>query len=101
MTLIIILLVITFILNIIDYLQTSYVVNIFGAAAELNPFMQTLIENNSMWVAKLIFFPLLLVFIGWIIYKFDFGRWAAWTLAIYYLFVVIRNFYILMMAGML
>lgn len=101
MTFIIILLIITFILNIIDYLQTAYVVDIFGAAAELNPLMQTLIENNSMWVAKLIFFPLLLVFIGWIIYKFNFGRWAAYTLAIYYYFIVMRNFYILMMAGLL
>ena len=101
MTFIIILLVITFILNIIDYLQTSYVVNIFGAAAELNPIMQSFIETNSMWVVKLVFFPLLLVFIGWVIYKFNFGRWAAWTLAIYYYFVVMRNFYILIMAGLL
>lgn len=101
MTCVIILLISTYLLNVIDYLQTVYIIDNFGLEAELNPIMLALINNEQMWVVKLLLVPLLLVFIGWVIKKINYGTWAAWILAIFYLWLVLHNFRVLWLGGLM
>lgn len=57
---------ITYILNIIDYLFTTHWVNKFGIGIEFNPFGRWLYENNIAWVFKIMIVGILF----FILYKF-------------------------------
>ena len=97
----IIMLVILYILNVIDYMQTIYAIDNFGLAAEVNPFMRMLLENNCAWVLKLVIIPLLIIGASWAIKKLSGGMWLVWLITIFYLLLVIHNFCVLGAAGLL
>ena len=95
------LLIITYILNLIDYLETTYIIQHFGTYAEGNPIMRYIFENNYAWVAKLIVPAILLTVIGLIV-KIDKAHiWAPCFLFAFYLFLTIHNFVIIVQAGLL
>lgn len=92
MTKVIVSLVATYILNIVDYLQTIYAVRLCGTGVELNPIGRFLLENNCGWVVKIIVAPILLATMGIIIRTERKWSWAAYFMLILYALVVASNF---------
>lgn len=99
MTIEIILLILIYILNIIDYFQTVYAIQLFGIGVEINPIGRFMLSNNCAWAFKFIGVALILTAIGFII-KYDKKQsWAVYFLLIVFLFLVIHNFYQLAQVG--
>lgn len=91
-------LIITYILNVIDYFETLYLIQRFGTEVEGNPIMRYLFENNCAWVAKLIISAILLLVCG-IIKKKDKTYIAPIYLAFaYYLYLTIHNLSVIVRA---
>lgn len=87
--------------NVVDYLQTVYLISYFGTAAEVNPIMRCLFENNCAWVVKLVFVPILLIIVGRGVKKEECHMWPFCIVGLTYLFVVIHNFCMMEMAGLI
>lgn len=97
----VILLIITYIFNLIDYWQTTYAVQIFGLGVEANPVVRFLFEHNCAGIAKFIIPAILLICLGFII-KAERGLiWTAYLSFTIYLFVIIHNFIMFMKMGIL
>ena len=92
MFLINIMLIAIFWLNVIDYLQTIYMVEQFGPEMELNPLMRFLIKHKCAWLVKLVFIPLCLTWLKFTVNETGYGVWAVFALAMFYFVVVIHNF---------
>lgn len=63
-------LLITYILNIIDYLFTLYWVRTYGIEIEANPFGRWLFENNIAWVVKIFAVGGVLALLGYIFKRY-------------------------------
>jgi hypothetical protein len=88
----IILLIATYLLNLIDYQQTIYAVNLFGLGVELNPIGCFMLANNWAGLFKIVIMPIMLAIVGFIV-KLDRKQvWAVCFLFIWFLCVVIHNF---------
>lgn len=84
-------LIITYILNVIDYLETLYLIQHYGIAVEGNPIMRYLFEQPYGWVAKLIVPAVLLIVCGIIAHK-DRAFLKPITVATaVYAFIVVHN----------
>ena len=57
-------LIITYILNVIDYIFTSHWINLFGLSAEANPIGRWMFEHNVVWVFKIFVVGFFLALIG-------------------------------------
>lgn len=88
-------LIITYILNIIDYFQTMYAIQLFGIGVELNPIARFLLLNGYGWMAKFIVVPIMLTIMSIIIRAERKMSWAAYVSLIYYICIVINNFVVL------
>ena len=99
---VIILLILLYTLNIIDYCQTISVVSFCGLAAELNPVAHFLLENNCAWVFKILLFPIGLIVLERInrIEK-KIAIWAICLLLAMYSVVVINNFIVMFQLGII
>ena len=95
MTIEIILLILIYILNIIDYFQTVYAIQLFGIGVEINPIGRFMLSNNCAWVFKFIGVALILAAIGFIIKYDKRQKWAVYFLFIFYLLLIIHNFIML------
>ena len=87
----IILLIIVYALNIIDYIETLYVINRFGIGVEVNPIGRFLFENNLAWAVKIIVMPIILALMGFLIKIDKRNIWVAYILLCVYLAVVVSN----------
>ena len=96
-----IILIITYILNVIDYFETLYLIRHFGTEVEGNPIMRYLFENNSAWVAKLIVPAALLLLCGIITKKDETYIRPIYAAFAFYLFLVIHNLSVIIQAGIL
>jgi hypothetical protein len=96
---VIILLIATYLLNIVDYLETIYAVQLFGIEVELNPIGRFLLENNCAWVPKIIIVPMSLIAIGFIVKIEKRWTWLVYVLFALYLAVTLHNFAMLVQAG--
>ena len=84
-------LIITYILNVIDYLETLYLIQHFGTEVEGNPIMRYLFESNCAWIAKLIVPAVLLIGCGILAHK-DRAFLKPITVATaVYAFIVVHN----------
>ena len=97
----IVILVILYILNIIDYLETMYLVHYFGIAAEANPIMRVLIEYDCAWFVKLIIIPIILIYIGIIIQETKCSIWPIAIVTFFFFLVIIHNLCMIEMAGLM
>ena len=57
-------LIITYILNVIDYIFTSHWINLYGLSAEANPIGRWMFEHNVVWVFKIFVVGFFLALIG-------------------------------------
>ena len=92
-------LIITYILNVIDYLETIYLIQHYGIAVEGNPIMRFLFEHPYGWVAKLIVPAVLLIGYGIIAYKDRRMLRPIYVAAAVYGFIVIHNLSLVMQVG--
>jgi hypothetical protein len=97
----IILLIAIYILNLIDYWQTMYAIQIFGTGVEANPIARFLIENNCGGLVKFIGVPMSLAIIGIATHFNKRLIWTIYVLLALYGCLVIHNFIILSQAGIL
>ena len=88
-------LIITYILNVIDYLETLYLIQHYGIAVEGNPIMRYLLENNCAWV-KLILPAILLLFCGIAMRKDKTYIAPVYVAFAFYLFLAIHNLAIIL-----
>jgi hypothetical protein len=92
-------LIITYILNVIDYLETLYLIQQYGIAVEGNPIMRFFFENQYGWVAKLIVPAVLLIGYGIIAYKDRRLLRPIYAATSVYVFLVIHNLSLVMQVG--
>ena len=97
----IILLVIIFILNIIDYFQTIYGVKHIGLEVESNPIARFLLKHNLGWIPKFILVPASLIIMGILANIYKWTLWFILTLFGLYAYMVIYNFVMMHRAGIL
>lgn len=96
---VIISLIIAYVLNVIDYFQTTYIVHLIGIGAEANPIVRFLLAHNCAWIAKLIIVPILSIIMG-VIIRIERGlSWSAYFLLFLYLCVVVNNFIVMFRIG--
>ena len=101
MLLTIILLVLIYVLNLIDYCQTMYAIRLFGLQIELNPIARWLFEHNYAALFKLVVSAVALVAIGFIVNADRKQAWVVYTLFTLYCLVVLHNFSIAEKMGIL
>lgn len=98
---IVVLLIIIYLLNLVDYWQTTLAISLCGIGVELNPIARFLIENDYGWVVKIIVFAALLVVMGFLVHKIPSQIYMIYVLAIVFCIVVIHNFIMLTRMGAL
>ena len=86
-----------FIFNVIDYIQTVYAVEVIEIGQELNPVMSYLLQTNTAWIVKLVVIPILLTLTHWAIKQLPAGIWVVRACLLYYLLVILHNCYTLLM----
>ena len=101
MAVVIVLLILIFALNVIDYIQTVYAIQLFGIGVEVNPIGRFLFEHNCAWVAKFIALPLMLTALGFIVKIERRQAWAVYGLTVYYFLLIMHNFVMLARVGVL
>lgn len=90
-----ILLIITYILNIIDYLFTAYWIKLYGLEIELNIFAQWLFKLNIAWVFKFFVIGALMFLLGYIYRVHKKGKIAIYILFIFFIILTIYHLIIL------
>lgn len=86
-------LILLFIFNVIDYIQTVYAVEVIKIGRELNPVMIYLLKTNTAWILKLVVVPILLPLTYWAIKQLPAAIWVVRALLLYYLLVILNNCY--------
>lgn len=82
-------LIISYILNIIDYLFTAHWVRRFGIDIETNPIARWMFSHNVAWVFKIFIVGGLFAVLGYCIKKYPKTTWIAYIpLAVYGLIVI-------------
>ena len=94
-------LIITYILNVIDYLETLYLIRHFGTEVEGNPIMRYMFENNLAIQAKLIIPAVLLLLCGLITKNNKTLLRPIGIATAYCLFLVIHNLALIIQAGII
>ena len=98
----VVLLIAIYILNIIDYLQTAYAIQILGIGVELNPIGRFCFEHNCALPVKLIGILIILIMVGFITIMIE-PKYicVSFMLFVFYVAVVWHNFVQLEQAGIL
>ena len=93
-------LIITYLLNIIDYLFTLYWVRKYGIEIEGNPIGRWMFSNNVAWLFKIVIIGVLLGVVGYYVHRHPEDAYLAWICLIVYglitlyhiaLFLIIRR----------
>lgn len=87
-------LIITYILNIIDYIFTSHWINLYGLSAEANPIGRWMFEHNVVWVFKIFVVGAIFVVIGYLIDRHRKYLWISFIPLVVYGFVVMYHIYL-------
>jgi hypothetical protein len=97
----IILLIITYIFNLIDYAQTICAISHFGLSTELNPIVRFLFKHNCIGIVKIIVPIILLTALGFIIKAEKENIWMVYFIVIFYFLVILHNFAMLIQMGII
>lgn len=88
--------IIAYLLNIMDYIFTAYLINKYGIGIELNGIGRWLFENNVAWVYKIFVVGAIMALLGYINIKHKKGTVAIYlvlggfaVLAVYHLVILI------------
>lgn len=86
-------LILLFIFNVVDYIQTVYAVEVIKIGRELNPVMNYLLKTNIAWILKLVVVPILLALTYWAIKQLPAAIWVVRAVLLWYLLVILNNCY--------
>lgn len=93
-------LLISYLLNIIDYLFTAHWVNLYGISIEGNPLGRWMFENNVAWVFKILIVGGLFAVLGYFIKRYRKAAIAAYIpLAVYTVIVIYHVFIAIQLYG--
>ena len=81
-------LIISYILNIVDYVFTAYWVHHFGVSIEANPFGRWLFKHNIAWVFKIFIIGAILLGLYKLIMITPKCTWILWLIASIYILIV-------------
>ena len=84
-------LIITYLLNIIDYLFTLYWVRKYGIEIEGNPIGRWMFSNNIAWLFKIVLNGVLLGAVGWYVHLRPERGWIAWICLCVYGVIVLYH----------
>jgi hypothetical protein len=84
-------LLIAYILNIIDYLFTSYWVSLYGIGIEGNPIGRWMFNYNVAWVFKIIIVGGLFLLLGCLFKRYPKYKWIAYIPVAVYAVTVIYH----------
>ncbi|MBE5869271.1 MAG: hypothetical protein E7293_10035 [Lachnospiraceae bacterium] len=84
-------LIISYILNIVDYIFTLYWVKLYGIEMEGNPFGRWMLEHHLAWVFKILVVGVLFVLLGYMIKRYRKGMKAAYLILTVYSAVVVYH----------
>ena len=84
-------LLLTYLLNIADYIFTLYWVRKFGLDTELNPIGRLMFGQNVAWLVKIIVVGVLLGAVGWYVHRHPEDAYLAWICAIAYGILVLYH----------
>lgn len=71
-------LIITYILNIIDYIFTAYWISEYGIEIEANPIALWMFDHNVAWVFKILIVGGLLAVLGYLLHRNPKAAWVAY-----------------------
>ena len=94
-------LILLFIFSTIDYVQTIYAVRSDPWIVEMNPIMQVLLENNCVWILKLVIVPVMIVLAYWALKKLNIGSWFIWIFTTFYALIVLHGFHVILASGLI
>lgn len=89
-------LLIAYILNIIDYLFTARLVNLYGVEIEGNPFGRWILETNQAFGVKFVLVPILLAVMGICIHINPKLKWTGYIPFAVYLGITIYHLFIML-----
>ena len=89
-------LIITYILNIIDYIFTSHWINLYGLSSEANPIGRWMFEHNVVWVFKIFVVGFFLALIGVLIKDRPRYAWIPFIPLLVYGVIVLYHIIILL-----
>lgn len=75
---VVLLLFITYTLNVIDYVFTAYWIRLYGIEVELNPIFRWMFEHDIAWAVKIFVAGGIYALIGYIIKRYPKYAWTAW-----------------------
>jgi hypothetical protein len=84
-------LIISYLLNIIDYLFTAYWVHKFGIEIEANPIGRWMFENNIAWAVKIFIVGGFFALLGYFIKIYPNKAWVVYIPLVVYAAVVIYH----------
>ena len=87
-------LLIAYLLNIIDYLFTSYWVNLYGISIEGNPLGRWLFENNLAGIVKIFIVGGVFLLLGYLFKRYPNTKWVAYIPLVVYGLIDIYHSYI-------
>lgn len=91
--------IVTYILNIIDYICTRYWIDIYGLEVEANPVGRWMFETNIAWFVKIFIVGAALLILHFCIKKEPKYNWTKWPLFIAYCAVTIYHAVLFCIAG--
>jgi hypothetical protein len=86
-----IILFITYILNVIDYLFTSYWIHLYGLEVEANPIARWMFEHDIAGFIKIVIAGLIYIVIGYIVHKYPKYKWTTYILFLLYAFIFVYH----------
>lgn len=81
-------LILTYLLNILDYLFTLYWVRKFGIECEANPIGRWMFSHNIAWLVKIVLNGVLLGIVGYYLRRHPEDGYLAWICLIAYAIIV-------------
>lgn len=87
-------LLITYILNVIDYIFTAYWIRIYGLEIEANPIARWLFEHDIAGVIKIGIIGIIYAIMGYIIYRYPKYTWMTYLLFLFYASIVIYHIFL-------
>ena len=90
-------LLLSYTLNLIDYILTAYWVNLYGTEIEGNPLMRWAFENNVAWAVKIFGVGVAFTALGICIHKQPKYKWTSYLLVTVYSLILTYHLFIILL----
>lgn len=87
-------LIISYVLNVIDYLFTAHWIRIYGLEIEANPIARWMFEHDIAGVIKIGAIGIIYAIMGYIVYRYPKYTWMTYPLFLFYAGIVIYHIFL-------